>query len=466
MKKEESLKKVLAILVIILVCLVSIGGIYAKDKNAMKNILPKYVLGMDLDTDTIIKLDVKNNEDNSSDRAEDSTESGQANENVNTLENYKKSKKIIEKRLKTAGVEQYSVRLDENTGSIVIEVPHDTETSILQNAFAVGKTEIKLIDKSTTNSEGKKEIVKDTTKANVESTNNQTNEEVIGDQKSIKKITTAIDDSYNSYGVGSFVKLDIEFSKEAVNKFKELQNNANENKSIKIVVDGSTICSMSEKEFLNSAVNGTLPLKLGDYTKDREALNKTLTQANNIKNIMESESLPVKYTIKYSADIHSNINKYGIIGVFAVLLAVMFIYLVIKHKLAGVLAELTICGLGAFLLLVIRYTKVEISIATIVAIAGMLILQFIYLIKTLNSKKVSAKVFNETIIEFTKMLIPAFILSVVGGVLPALGDSNFLAYGNIVEISNFGMVIFWGLILFELFNNIITRAIFTNAKNK
>ena len=38
--------------------------------------------------------------------------------------------------------------------------------------------------------------------------------------------------------------------------------------------------------------------------------------------------------------------------------------------------------------------------------------------------------------------------------------------GNIVEISNFGMVIFWGLILFELFNNIITRAIFTNAKNK
>ena len=40
-KKEESLKKVLAILVIILVCLVSIGGIYVKDKNVMKNILPK-----------------------------------------------------------------------------------------------------------------------------------------------------------------------------------------------------------------------------------------------------------------------------------------------------------------------------------------------------------------------------------------------------------------------------------------
>lgn len=459
MKKEESLKKVLAILVILLVCLVSIGGIYAKDKNAMKNILPKYVLGMDLDTDTIIKLDVQNNEDNSSVGTEDGTENGQANENVNTLENYKKSKKIIEKRLKTAGVEQYSVRLDENTGSIIIEVPHDIETSILQNAFAVGKTEIKLIDNSKTNSEGETEIVDNNTE-------NKEKEEVIGNQKSIKKITTAIDDSYNSYGVGSFVKLDIEFSKDAVNKFKELQNNASENKNIEIVVDGASICSMSETEFLKSAVTGTLPLKLGDYTKDRDTLNKTLTQANNIKNIMESESLPVEYTIKYSADIHSNINKYGIISVFAVILAVMFIYLVVKYKLTGVLAELAICGLGAFLLLIIRYTKVQISIATIVAIAGMLILQFIYLIKTLNSKKISSKEFNETIVEFTKMLIPAFILSVVGGVLPALGDSNFLAYGNIVEISNFGMVIFWGLILFELFNNIITRAIFTNAKNK
>ena len=65
MKKEGSLKKVLAILVIILVCLVSIGGIYSKDKNIMKNILPEYVLGMDLDTDTLIKLDVAKDEDNS-----------------------------------------------------------------------------------------------------------------------------------------------------------------------------------------------------------------------------------------------------------------------------------------------------------------------------------------------------------------------------------------------------------------
>ena len=37
-KKEGSLKLILAILVIILLCLVSLGGIYVKDKNIMKNI--------------------------------------------------------------------------------------------------------------------------------------------------------------------------------------------------------------------------------------------------------------------------------------------------------------------------------------------------------------------------------------------------------------------------------------------
>ena len=63
-KKEGSLKLILAILVIILLCIVSLGGIYAKDKNVMKNVLPNYILGMDLDTNTIIKLDVVKNEGN------------------------------------------------------------------------------------------------------------------------------------------------------------------------------------------------------------------------------------------------------------------------------------------------------------------------------------------------------------------------------------------------------------------
>ena len=42
---------------------------------------------------------------------------------VKTPENYKKSKQIIEKRLSKLGVKNYVIKLDDNTGKIVIEIP-------------------------------------------------------------------------------------------------------------------------------------------------------------------------------------------------------------------------------------------------------------------------------------------------------------------------------------------------------
>lgn len=458
MKKEGSLKLILAILVIILLCIVSLGGIYAKDKNVMKNVLPNYILGMDLDTNTIIKLDVVKNEGNSSENTQEesneteknsesensenaennteknNSENGQA-QNIYTVENFKQSKKIIEKRLKNADINQYTLRLDEQSGTIIMEVPDDTNNETLQNIFVVGKTEIKISE----------------------------NNEVIGDHNSISNITTAIDDSYVNYGIGSFVKLDIEFSKDAVKKFEEIKNNyiiptdeegkQTEN-NIVIAIDGRAICSMTETEFLETAVKGSLPLKLGDYTNDKTTLNNTLKEADNIKNIIQSGNLPITYSVNYTNDIHSNISEIGIISVFAVILIIMLVYLVLKYKLKGILAELDILGFGALLLLVLRYTNVEISIASIVSIATMLILQFIYSVKLLDNEKISSKIFTEETIKFTKMLIPAFIMSVV------------IAFANILEISGFGMILFWGIILFEIFNNIITRAILTNVKNK
>jgi len=461
-KKECSLKIILATLVIILLCIVSLGGIYAKDRNIMKNVLPNYILGMDLDTNTIIKLDVVKNEENSSENpqeennvteensesnnnVEDSeqtknsteknnSENGQV-QNIYTVENFEQCKKIIEKRLKNAEINQYTLRLDEQSGTIIMEVPDDVSNETLQNIFVVGKTEIKISE----------------------------NNEVIGDHNSISNITTAIDDSYVNYGIGSFVKLDIEFTKDAIKKFKELKNNyvvpTNEEgnqteNNIVITIDGSTICSMTETEFLETAVKGSLPLKLGDYTNDKATLNNTLKEADSIKNLVKSGNLPITYSVNYTNDIHSNINKIGIISVFAVILVIMLVYLVLKYKLNGIFAELSILGFGTLLLLVMRYTNVEITISSIVSIAVILIVQFIYLAKLLSNGKITSKMFNEETVKFTKMLIPAFIMSVV------------IAFANILEISGFGMILFWGIILFEIFNNIITRAILTNVKNK
>ena len=471
MKKEGTLKLVLATLIIVLLCLVSLGGIYKKDKNIMKNVLPDYNLGMDLDTTTIVKLDVLKDDDTSSEATEEenveeekteedavdeaseavnteNSENGQA-ENKYTVDNYKKAKQIIEKRLKLAEVEQYSVRLNEADGSIVVEVPYNTDMSAINNVFVVGKTEIKI----------------------------QETGEVIGDQNSIKGVTTAIDDSYASYaslGMGSFVKLDIEFSKDAVNKFKEMKNNyvvptdeeGNQTENnIEISIDDSTICSMTETEFLESAINGSLPLKLGGYSSSTTELNETLSEANSVKILMETDSMPIRYSQAYTNNVHSDISKEGIIAVFAIVLAVMLIYLVIRYKLAGLLAEFCIAGFLALELLVVRLTGVQISVSAIVAIIAITILQFIYLLKILANNKVSSKTFNKETIKYTLAVIPMFIFAVIASVIPAL-SGYMLIPGNILEIASFGMVIFWGIIVFELFNNTLTRVILTNAKNK
>ena len=482
MKKEGSLKSILAILVIVLICVVSLGGVYVKDKIFIKNVLPDYVLGQDLNGSIIMKIDVNKPEEASNDNEEKTEETqeetevtenvesgevaseeeqttenteenkeenkdnGQA-EDIYTAKNYKKSKSIIEKRLKLAGVEQYEVRLDEQSGSIVVEVPKDTDSSILQGIYNKGKTEIKI---------------------------SETNE-VIAGKNYIKEFATTIDDTYASVGVGSNVKIDIKFTKEAVNKFKELKNNYNpqadeegkvtEN-NVSILVDDNSIVSLTEKEFLESAVNGSIQL-YGNYTTDFKALTTSLNGINSIKMLVETDDLPVAYTVNYQSDvIKSNINNYGIISVFAIILIAVLVYLLFKFKLKGLLAEINIIGFVSLLLLAIRYTKVEISIATIVAIGGMLALQFIYLIKVLSNEKISSKIFNEATLEFSKTLVPLLILSVFTAIIPALESSKVIPFGNIQGMADFGMVGFWGLIVFEVFNNILTRAMFTNVKNK
>lgn len=476
MKKEGSLKSILAILVIVLVCLISLGGIYVKKNNVMKNVLPDYVLGKDLDGSIIVKLDVNKSEDSSEDTKEDEnsdsegdsqennetqnndenasedqsetkTENGQAEQNIYTVENYNKTKKIIEKRLKIVGMENYELRLDEQTGSIVIEVPESSELSTIGSVIQTGKTELKI---------------------------DETNE-VIGDKNSIKNFKTSIDDSNKSSGYGSAVKIEIQFSKDAVKKFKELNDNyvapvdengtTTENK-VSLLVDGTSIVSIEEKEFLESAVNGSVQL-WGNFSTDNKVIDSALLSIDKVKMLIDTEDLPITYNANYvSEGIKSNINKTGVISVFAVLLIVMCVYLLIKYKLQGLLGELSIVGLGSLILLTLRFTKIEISISTIVAFAGMLILQFIYLTQILKTEKISEKVFNEKTGEYTRMLIPLLIFTIVAAIIPILAKSIIIPFGNIQEIANFGMVGFWGLILFELVNNILTKAMIVKSKNK
>lgn len=478
MKKEGSLKTILAILVIILICLVSFGGIFVKNKNVMKNILPDYVLGMDLDTNTVLKLDVQ--KDESSDNQEGQADKYNAN-------NYKKAKKIIEKRLKLAGVEQYTVRLDEKTGSIVLEFPDKVDNDIIAYAVQNGDVTVNItsnVESEDTKTEESEDTADEQSSENTEETveenesqksENQDNSTgitgLIADNNSIKSVViTSKNMEYVKLG-GAYVEMQINFTNEAVKKFKEIQNsyvipknsegNEMEN-TVTLFMDGTQIYAKTETLFLQSAVNGSIVIE-SNYATDSEDLKSIENTFNSAKALLETEKLPLEYKQSYQNKIHSNISSIGIISVFAVILLAMLIYLVVKYKLRGIYAEFSIIGFGALLLLFLRWTSVQISVASLTSVAGMLILQFAYLIKILNNPKTGSKAFTEKTIEVSKILVPAFIFGIFAAVLPALKNVGIIP-GNIFEIASFGMVIFWGLIVFEVFNNIITRAILTNAK--
>ena len=144
------------ILLIILVSMIGFLGIYKQNKNQMSNIVKDYSYSMDikgarnikliLDTDTteVIKdKDGKVIEDATDEEIEQNgyTKESVANnsEDVKTEENYNKSKKIIEKRLKKLGVEEYNISLKPEIGEMIVEIPENDKTdSIVSNLNTVG----------------------------------------------------------------------------------------------------------------------------------------------------------------------------------------------------------------------------------------------------------------------------------------------------------------------------------------
>ena len=55
-EKNKTLKIVLAIVIIVLISLISFGGIFVKDKNKMKNLLPEYKVGMDFNGKRVFSI--------------------------------------------------------------------------------------------------------------------------------------------------------------------------------------------------------------------------------------------------------------------------------------------------------------------------------------------------------------------------------------------------------------------------
>ena len=95
----------------------------------------------------------------------------------------------------------------------------------------------------------------------------------------------------------------------------------------------------------------------------------------------------------------------------------------------------------ATILLVLRYTNVRITLFTILGLAIIVIINYIIILRTLNSDKS----FKENIVSEFNNLIPCMIVAIVFCCAPYL------------QLASFGMTIFWGLIIMCIYNALITR---------
>ena len=145
---NRKLKITFITLLIVLLALISFVGLFVQDTKFMKNILPEYKLGMDLEGHRAVTINVSDDTetvyyDADGNEVEEEAEGGTSEEvPVNseenlTKENYEKTKQIIENRLKDLAISEYLIRLNEDNGSITVQMPEDDMTDIASQFYIV-----------------------------------------------------------------------------------------------------------------------------------------------------------------------------------------------------------------------------------------------------------------------------------------------------------------------------------------
>lgn len=441
---NKTLKTSLIILIIILLSIISFMGVYILDKGRMVNKVNNYLLGMDLEGSRRIELAVntskqtiKYDKDGKEIASNDTTTAVEREEvkvvneeTALTSNNYKTVKNILEKRLKTMGVNNYEIRLNENNGNITINIPKNDNTDIIVAQVAY---------------QGKFEIIDNDTK------------EVLMTNDDLKSARAG----YGQTQTGATtIFVNIEFNKEGAEKFRNITNTYREveqkneetgeeettKKQIALNIDDSAILTTY---FDEENASGILQLSVGTSSASAtsEELQESLTRANNLAALLNNGKMPVVYQISQNQYIASEITNQNIaifVSLSIVVITILMIYAIIKYKEKGILAAISLIGYIAILTLVLKYTNVVITVNGIIAVVLSIMLNYVLTLKLLNTKK---ETFKKEILKFVLTLVPVFVIAVV------------FTFANWLPIFSFGMIMFWGVAISLIYNLSITRAL-------
>ena len=445
MKKEtleNALKKAIVILLIVLLSLISFLGIHKRNLNTFASVLPEYQFSKELSeirtfefsvdtstkdaetsSDSTDEASTDTTTDETTDTSSDTQQVPVNDPSVLTKENYAKVKKITEKRLSDFGITDANVTINEETGTLFVSVPYQKTTdNVVSLAGQTGKVEI--ID-----SESK---------------------EVLMDKNMIKKATayyqqadsdTTTSSDQVSYNLG----IRLTFTSEGQKKLNELsktyiettdEDGNTSQKTITVQIDGE------DKYITYFAPDGeytelAVPLYRYVSTDDMDTFNKDYTDCLIAQAVVNSETMPVVYTLTAGSFIESDmgetfIRNLTIVGI--IILAVVLICTIVKNKKQGIYCALIEIGYIAIHLLIIRAASVTLTLAGLVTIAFMALANYLLLMTLMKQEKTIEKL--EAFGKFILTIVP-FIITVI-----------VFALGKEANIQSIGSVGIWGIFVF------------------
>ena len=433
--------KILTItLAIILVTLIAFVGIYAQNQNRMEDIVKDYSLGRELSRERVIELKVKES---------DGTEEISQEEKE---KNYETVKKTIEKRLNKLKADDYTISLNKENGTIRVELAENSNTDAYAYYLTLDE-KIKIKEK-----DAETELLSDQMVKGAQYTyvaNSENKYQVYLDIELTKEGQAKIEEISNNYAILKDDIDNLDSSNETENTENTEENqDKTETKKAAVLSIGGTDYNVVKIE------KGKLRVAIGTETANSKTVNSNLQSAAEMASLIDAGRYPTEYEIENNRMTYSDITKEQIttfIIIVAIILLLILIGLCIRYKVAGILSSIAFIGFISTFTLLLRYTNVLISIEGIGAILIILIVNLIINKKILQkTEKINMinEAINSTYKEMFLKLIPLMIIALVFSIV---GWAN---------LSSFGMIMFWGLILTVVYNLIITKTLLKLKENK
>lgn len=491
MKKVKILTIALAIL---LVTLIAFGGVYIQTQNRMENKVKDYELGRELKSQRVIELKIKesssDSENSSSDESTDADSSEETEKSEETTtdtelteKDYENAQKVMEKRLKALGAQDYTISLDKENGTVRVELAeNDNVDMYIYYLYASQKITIKDTDSKdillndemikgakysyTSDSKGAYQVYEEIelTKDGQAKLN-----ELLNDYALLATDVTEIENAKKaSESESTKTESTSEKNTESTENTDEQNTESTETKSTtEETSSNSETTKKTAKLYVNDTTydvskieKGKITVKIGASSSNTTSVNNNISKAAEIAMLENAGKLPADYEVDTNRYEYSSITQkeiiYFAIVMIAILVITLLVYCVI-YKKSGILASISFVGFVASFSLLIRYTNVAISIEGISSIIIVMIINLI-INREILSKTKKMNLVNEAVKSTYKniylKLIPVGILTIV------------FCLSKWESLSSFGMIMFWGLVLTAIYNVIVTRTLLNLKENK